>query len=680
MAGILTSPTISTYRYFLYDVLSNTFIAEVPFKNVSYGRAVKEAGEFRGSIPVTPETTNLDLYNSTLPGKTALYVLRDNVCVWGGMIWTRTYNIITRNIEITGNEFPKYFHHRHAWATWTSDYSADIQIVNGVGTVTLTNDKKYDFTAGSPVLITYKNINLNKYSNYFDILASPAPTQTSFSFTANDDQGDPIPDLKDNDITINVHADTYHYVRTLLNQIKTDFVDIEPTGTDIAPGTDFLITIQSISRSSNVATVTVADTSGLIDGMRVKIRNVGSGFDGYVVVTSVLSSTKFTYASTGSNYPETSQSGHVATVIKKAVSENGTVTLTTSSAHGFSAGDVVVVKDIDAFVNGEYIIDSVTTNTISYIGLATLTELTNVTGTATVYPEVMVGTYGSYTANSDIGIAASTALLSSFKRINTTYRGYQLKNFGELLDSYADIVNGFEYRIDCAYDVATNSFTRTLKFLSYKPASLQAYLDTLPGGKLAPGEVAPPSAFGADKVVFEHPGNIIDATMEESAESAATRFWVMGNDSTLAAEASQPYAAAAALDYLGQDLTYPWPILDQVEHQDNIYDEATLANYADQYLSESLPPISTFSITVNGSLSPQVGSYAPGDWCSIIFDDPFVKLRLASSLEVRNDVLVRKIDSYEVTVPDTPTFPESVTLQLITEAQVDKIGTTQAYA
>lgn len=676
MAGILTSPTISTYRYFLYDVLSNTFIAEVPFKNVSYGRAIKEAGEFRGSIPVTPETTNLDLYNSTLPGKTALYVLRDNVCVWGGMVWTRTYNIISREIEISGNEFPKYFHHRHAWSTWASDYEADVEVVDGVGTVTLTGGKTYDFTADIPVLITFANENLIKYGNYFDIEASPAPTTTEFTFTALDDQGDPIPDLKDNGITVNVHADTYHYVRSLLEQIRTDFVEIEPTNTEIAPATDLLLTIQSIARASNVATVTVADTSGIIKGMRVKIRNVGNGFDGYVVVTNVISATKFTYASTGSNYSDTAQTGQTATVIKKAVALDGTVTLTTSSSHGFDANDVVVVKDVDTFVNGEYIIDSVTSNTIVYVSYASLTEQTNTTGTATVYPEVMVGTYGSYTANSDIGIAASTAILSTFKRTNTTYRGFQLKNFGEMLDSYADIVNGFEYRVDCAYDPAANSFTRTLKFLSYKPASLQTYLASLPGGKLAPGEVAPPSAFGADKVVFEHPGNIIDATMEESAESAATRFWVLGNDSTLGGDASQPYAAAAALDYLGQDLTYPWPILDQVEHQDNVYDEATLANYADQYLAESLPPISTFSITVNGSLSPSVGSYAPGDWCSIIFDDPFVKLRLASALEVRNDVLIRKIDSYEVTVPDTPTFPESVTLQLITEAQVDKIGST----
>lgn len=684
MAGNLTQ-NISTYRYHLYDVLSNTFIAEVPFKNVSYGRAIKEAGQFRGSIPVTPETDTLDLYNSTLPGKTALYVLRDNTCVWGGIIWTRSYNIITRNIEISGNEFTSYFHHRNVWATWTHDYNANIEVSNGIGTVTLT-DATYDFTVGLPILVSFANENLYKYNNYFDVLEDPAPTNTSFSFNALDDNGDPIPDVKDNGITVNVHADTYHYVRELLEQIRTDFVEIEPTNTEIAPGSDYLISIQSISRTLNSstglmeATVTIADTSYMIEGLRVKIRNVGHGFDGYVVIDKVLSGTQFTYLSPGTSFPNTTQTGNSVEVIKKAVALDGTVTLTTSTPHGFSAGDVVVIKDVDVFVNGEYVIDSTTTNTIVYTSYASLTEQTNTTGTATVYPEVMVGTYGSFTANSDIGIAVSAAALSNFKTTNSQYRGHQLKNFGEMLDNYSNIINGFEYRVDCAYDPLTNSFTRSLKLLTYKPESLQAYLNTLPSGVLPPGEVAPPSAFGADKVVFEHPGNIIDATMEESAEDAATRFWVLGNDSSLGADASQPYAAASALDYLGQDLTYPWPILDQVEQQQNVYEEAKLQEYAAQYLSESLPPISTFSITVNGSLTPSVGSYAPGDWCSIIFDDPFVKLRLESSLEIRNDVLIRKIDSYEVTVPDTPTFPESVSLQLITEAQIDKIGTTEAPA
>jgi hypothetical protein len=43
-------------------------------------------------------------------------------------------------------------------------------------------------------------------------------------------------------------------------------------------------------------------------------------------------------------------------------------------------------------------------------------------------------------------------------------------------------------------------------------------------------------------------------------------------------------------------------------------------------------------------------------------------------LEPRNDVIVRKIISYSVEVPDAPSVPENVSISLITEWDVDKRG------
>jgi hypothetical protein len=115
-----------------------------------------------------------------------------------------------------------------------------------------------------------------------------------------------------------------------------------------------------------------------------------------------------------------------------------------------------------------------------------------------------------------------------------------------------------------------------------------------------------------------------------------------------------------------------------VEKADDVSEENTLYTYAKRYLAESKPPISNFTISVNGSFAPFVGSYKPGDWCSVIINDDFVKLRLTSYIELNDgtgrEVLLRKIDAYEVSVPDNPSFPEQVTLQLVTEAEVDKIG------
>jgi len=210
--------------------------------------------------------------------------------------------------------------------------------------------------------------------------------------------------------------------------------------------------------------------------------------------------------------------------------------------------------------------------------------------------------------------------------------------------------------------------------LPLKPSSLDAYIDALPGGVLPPGEFAPVSAYGADQIVFEYPGNVLDATLEENAQDAATRFWVQGDDPELASGVSQPYSGASDVDLLLRC----WTILEEVEKIENVAEENTLHTYAERFLAESRPPISNFAIAVNGSIRPEIGSYKPGDWCSVIINDDFVRLRLTSYIELNDgtgrEVLLRKIDAYEVNVPDNPSFPEQVTLQLVTEAEVDKIG------
>jgi hypothetical protein len=96
--------------------------------------------------------------------------------------------------------------------------------------------------------------------------------------------------------------------------------------------------------------------------------------------------------------------------------------------------------------------------------------------------------------------------------------------------------------------------------------------------------------------------------------------------------------------------------------------------YAKRYLTESNPPVAEITLEVNGSLQPKVGTYNPGDWCTVVVDDEFVLSRLRTDLEPRNDVIVRKIESIGVNVPDGTTFPEVVSLSLIPEWEVDRRG------
>jgi hypothetical protein len=680
----------SIYRYFLYDLLSDTFLAEIPFKGVSYGRALREAGAFSASIPVIDATMSLDLYNSTMPGKTALYVVKNDKCVWGGLIWSRNYNIITRTLSVNANEFTSYLHHRAVWQTWSNSYAASIEIVNGVGNVTITNGS-YEFTHDMPIFISFSNENVFKYSGYYAVLSSPAPSSTSFSFDASQwynsdtDSYDVMPNFKDDGCTVDVRSDTYHYMREMLDELMIDFSNLNFANIDIEPGISRKFMVQTASRSFNSttnkieATLTVDADHWAVVGQKIKITNVGSDFDGIYTISDIPNQNQFVFENPGSNVSSYSVSGKVASIIAKEVGDDGSITLTTDGPHGFQMDDVVDITNVDNYIDGTYLIDSVdTSDTFVITGYASTTKKTAVVGgTAKVSPLVIYGEYGSFSANSNLNLKYSNYGYSGFSKQNAVIRGHELHLAGELLDSFSSQLNGFEYRIDCDYDKATNTFSKTMVFLPYKPQSYTDYLNTLPGGKLPIGQSAPPSALGADRIVFEHPGNILEASMEESAEDAATRVWYSGGDTSLGADASQPYSGASANDYLG-GLEFPWPILDSVQKPpiQNL-GEASLYQYAEQYLFDSLPPISTFVVSVNGSISPEVGTYSPGDWCSIRLDDRFVQQRLDSHLEPRSDILVRKIDSYTVSVPDTPTFPEKVQLQLITESQVDKIGSAK---
>lgn len=656
-----TENRVATYRYFTADLLTNALVAEIPFQDVSYERAIKGAGKFSGKVPVLDSGAAFNLYESTMPGRTALYVVRDDVCVWGGIIWDRSYTAKSREISVSGSEFTSYFYHRNIWKTYTHDFSATVVVSSGVATVTLDNGE-YEASAGSSVRIIFYEVGDFQYNGYYDVLASPVPTETVFTVS--------IPAMPDGTYTlatVYVRTDAYDYMRQLLDTAMVDFINISFPNDEITPALDSYYNITSITRAGNVATVTTSEAHGAVLGQTVRIQNIGAAYDGEYDVTEIPSTTTFRVSNAGANEGPTAYSNATRTVTNKAYSAE-TATLTTSAAHGLSAGDIVIVSGVDdpaatdTVFDGENIVvetaPTATTFTYYTFHTANITS-TPASGTVAIDRQAVVSTYGSFAANSDILIDYSTEGFSDKNLENKTYRGYELRSVGEELDEYSDTIDGFEYRVDCDFDPSTNSFTRTFVFI---PINFP--------NPPAPGEVSPVSRFGADRLVFTFPGNIEDISVKESAENSATRFFVVGNISDLGDDISQPYAAASAKDLLEAG----WPLLDQEEEKNDTVDEQQLYDHAERYLNEARPPTGDITVSVNGSLQPVVGSYKPGDWCSIIADDEFIRMRLSSDLEVRDTVLVRKIDSIRVSVPNNPAFPEMVDLELITEWEVDRRG------
>ncbi len=646
----------AVYRYFTTDLLTNQVLAEIPFKGVSFERSIKAAGSFNGNIPVIPETASMNLYESTMPGKTGLYVVRDSECVWGGIIWNRNYNVVERELSVSASEFTSYFYHRNIWKTWTHDFGATIVASGGTLTGTL-EALEYDFPVGSSVRLIFPEVSDFVYNSYYTIASSP--TNSTFTIT-----GTSVPNGTYVGVTVYARVDTYDYVRQLLDEILVDFSDITFPNTDIEPALTTSLQITSIAAPSSITTITTAEPHGLIPTQTIEIYNVSNDLNGLWDVTTTPSDTTFTVASALT----ASVKNLTRTVTSKSIADF-TATITTSGSHGFAAGDTVVLSGVDdptslvIVFDGEYqIVDAPSATTFRvYVADSDMVATAVTGGTAVVQSTANAGTYGPFPGNSDIDIEYSTNAYSGKNVPNNSYRGYELRSVGEELDEYSDTVDGFEYRIDCelVYIGDIPTFTRTFVLL---PIDFP--------NPPAEGEVSPPSRYGADELVFEYPGSIIDVTMEESAEDAATRFFVVGNIPDLGEDISQPYAVASATDLL----LAGWPLLDAEETRSEESDELALYGHAQRYLAESRPPISDIKVKVNGSLSPKIGEFVPGDWCSIIVEDEFVRMRLASDLEVRDTVIVRKIEGFKVSVPDTPSFPEETELLLVTEPEVDKIG------
>jgi hypothetical protein len=676
------------YRYFVHDLMSNALLAEIPFRSVSYSRSLTEAGTFTGDIAVIDDTYNLSLYENTLPAKTALYVVRNGVCVWGGIIWARNYSLIDKVLSVSAAEFTSYLSHRVVWKTWNGTYEATAEVASGTMTLTLTTGQ-YGFTVGEAVYVSWIS-DYALYNGYFEV-ESVALTGDNRSiitvpatyFDAATGNPKTIPTLSigpENPVSVETRQDNYQYAQDLLRELNTDLFDFDFANDEIRPGIDLFNLVTTISRTSNVATVTTSRKHELVPGQKVKVADIqpDSSFNNIeAIVSTVEDNYSFTYSNTGSDVAATAQIPDPAPIYSFKRSANVS-TFETTADHPYEKGDILYIQNVSQTFDGYATVygtpASLTEFQVVQIGPNIGKSYTDSasTPTATRGGSVSYGTFGEFSTLGDIGFdLTQNADFSSNLEANPIIRGFELKTVADVFEEYSTKPNGFEYRVDCDY-TAAGGFKKYFKFLPLVPATLTAWLAEQETG--FSGSI-PSSAYGANELVFEYPGNVLEAQFEENADDSATRFFVQGKDSRLSSDASQPYSAASNHKLLRQG----WPILDAVDDLDSP-DEIVLYKQASRLLEESVPPMSTFTVSVNGSANPKLGTYNPGDWCSVKLNDDFVALRAASYLEqdygLDNGVLVRKILSYTVNIPDTPSYPEEVELELVTEPAIPISGVT----
>lgn len=107
------------YRYLFVDILSNMVVDELPCYGTYFTRQLSGAGQMTATLGMNSQPyRNRDIKNATTPGKIALYALCDDLVVWGGPIWTRTYNASARTLQLSGQ----------TWESWGQKFFPDTSL------------------------------------------------------------------------------------------------------------------------------------------------------------------------------------------------------------------------------------------------------------------------------------------------------------------------------------------------------------------------------------------------------------------------------------------------------------------------------------------------------------------------------------------------------------------------
>jgi hypothetical protein len=123
---------VVAYRYLFADLLTNQVLAELPVTGVNFSQALNSSGAFQAQILLSGIDDAMNVMAATIPGRNCVYVDRDGVLVWGGIIWSRSYKSDDQHLSISAEEFASYFKHRRIIADVVYNATDQLTIAQGL--------------------------------------------------------------------------------------------------------------------------------------------------------------------------------------------------------------------------------------------------------------------------------------------------------------------------------------------------------------------------------------------------------------------------------------------------------------------------------------------------------------------------------------------------------------------
>jgi hypothetical protein len=239
---------------------------------------------------------------------------------------------------------------------------------------TINTSDVHQFILGETVTITGVGTN---YNGTFEVTAIPSPTSFSYASTRTNARTIIKKQMVQDTVFLTTSA-PHGFVPG--ENVNVTGVDLSLNGGytigDTPIPTDFSYrrvrttqkTIVTKARSNNVATLTASQSHGFVVGEKVVVEGAGSGndgdFNGTHTITSLPSSTTFTYANSGSNQVSTTiPTGGTARAGSRKIASillaGNVITITTRDSHGAIFGEQITITGVGAPFDGTYTISAI---------------------------------------------------------------------------------------------------------------------------------------------------------------------------------------------------------------------------------------------------------------------------------------------------------------------------------
>lgn len=145
-----------------------SILGELALTNVSFTKELNAAGTLTGELLISGiDTTALNVFTATEPSAVGVTVYENGTPIWGGVVWSRSYDSTTQKLTLTANEYISY------WGKRKTLWQCNPVLIVGSGTA-------ITYTAGGFIVgqtVTITGANPNTYN-----LTGVVTSATSFSF------------------------------------------------------------------------------------------------------------------------------------------------------------------------------------------------------------------------------------------------------------------------------------------------------------------------------------------------------------------------------------------------------------------------------------------------------------------------------------------------------------------